>query len=213
MNIPGFLRRLPGSAPIRALLALLAGALAPGAPAAAPLPAPRVEVLDQIVAVKDLCAWPKLALLPDGEIDSFMSRRIKPLALGAAAMMLISFAVSEVSRSVPVDHLYLAPPDSLMLPYWIAHFGTATALGAIACYGVFRLRGDPRAVLLNVLMGALMTAALSGGLVVGWGVITGRIETLRLVAWLLTYAAFAAAAVGSAIQWRHRVRALVQLPD
>jgi hypothetical protein len=154
-----------------------------------------------------------LRLLPDGEIDSFMSRRIKPLALGAAAMMLISFAVSEVSRSVPVDHLYLAPPDSLMLPYWIAHFGTATALGAIACYGVFRLRGDPRAVLLNVLMGALMTAALSGGLVVGWGVITGRIETLRLVAWLLTYAAFAAAAVGSAIQWRHRVRALVQLPD
>lgn len=61
--------RSRGSAPLGGLLVLLlAGALAPFAPAAAPPPAPRVEVLDQIVAVKDLCAWPKLALLPNGDV-------------------------------------------------------------------------------------------------------------------------------------------------
>lgn len=62
--------RRPGrSAPFGSLLAvLLAGALAPCAAAPASAPAPRVEVLEQIVAVKDLCAWPKLARLPNGEI-------------------------------------------------------------------------------------------------------------------------------------------------
>ena len=30
--------------------------------------APRVDILEQIVAVKDVCAWPKLALRPNGEI-------------------------------------------------------------------------------------------------------------------------------------------------
>ena len=68
MNTPLSVRCPRPSARLGGLLALLvAGALASGA-AAAPSPAPRVEVIDQIVAVKDLCAWPKLALLPNGDI-------------------------------------------------------------------------------------------------------------------------------------------------
>jgi hypothetical protein len=74
------------------------------------------------------------------------------------------------------------------------------------------LRRDPRAVLLNVMLAALTLAVVSGGVMLGWGVITGRIETARLVGWLLNYVAFAAAAVGSALQWRHRVRMLSPWP-
>lgn len=50
---------------------LLGCVLVLGAPSllsAASAPAPRVEILEQIVAVKDLCAWPKLALLPNGDV-------------------------------------------------------------------------------------------------------------------------------------------------
>jgi hypothetical protein len=65
MIAPRPVRRLRGSSPLGNLLAfLLAGALAPFAPAAAP----GVEVLDQVLAIKDVCAWPKLVLHPSGEI-------------------------------------------------------------------------------------------------------------------------------------------------
>jgi hypothetical protein len=50
------------------ILPLLAAILGAGLVTAATPPPPRVEVLEQIVAVKDLCAWPKLALLPNGEV-------------------------------------------------------------------------------------------------------------------------------------------------
>ena len=106
------------------------------------------------------------------------------------------------------DHLYLVTPDGWVKVYWLTHFATATLLGVVAVYGVYLLRPDPRAVLLNVVMAALAVGAVSGGVVVGWGVINGRIETSRLVAWLLTYAAFAVTAVVSAVQWRRRVQAM-----
>lgn len=68
MNLPDSRRRSRRSVPLATLLALLAGPLAPIAPAAVSSPAPRIEVLERIVAVKDICAWPKLALLPDGDL-------------------------------------------------------------------------------------------------------------------------------------------------
>ena len=43
---------------------------------------------------------------------------------------------------------------------------------------------------------------------VDYAVITGQLRTVLLLAWLVTYFAFAAAAAGSALQWRHRMRAL-----
>jgi hypothetical protein len=50
--------------PLSGIVAFLCGAAA--LPAA--LPAPRVEVLHQVVAVRDSGVWPKLTLLPDGTI-------------------------------------------------------------------------------------------------------------------------------------------------
>jgi hypothetical protein len=47
---------------------ILAGLLIAPAALPAAVPAPRVELLDQVVAVKDVCAWPKLTLLPDGDL-------------------------------------------------------------------------------------------------------------------------------------------------
>ena len=149
-----------------------------------------------------------LRLMPDGAIGPFMRRRIAPLAIGAGAVMLCSFAASAATSTMSGDHLYLVTPDGWVKVYWLAHFGTATLLGVVAVYGVYLLRPDPRAVLLNVVMAALAVGAVMGGVVVGWGVITGRIETSRLVAWLLTYAAFAATAVVSAVQLHRRVQAL-----
>lgn len=153
-----------------------------------------------------------LRLLPDAATTSFMRRWIVPSVVAAAVVMVSSFAMSSVPSTLPAQHLYLVVPDRWMTVYFVAHFGTATALGAVAGYGVFWLLRDPRAVLLNVVLAALTAAAVSGGLMVGWSVITGRFETLRLVTWLLTYAAFAVASVTAALQWRHRIRALLQPP-
>jgi hypothetical protein len=52
------IRRLVTLALISPLLASLSGAP----------PAPRVEILSQAVAARDICAWPKLALLPNGDV-------------------------------------------------------------------------------------------------------------------------------------------------
>jgi hypothetical protein len=149
-----------------------------------------------------------LRLLPDADITALMRRWVVPWVGAAAVVMLGAFALSRGPSAFTADHLYLVAPDRWMTVCFVAHFGTTAALGAVAGYGVFWLRRDPRAVLLNVALTALMVAAVAGGLVVGWSVITGRIETLRLVAWLLTYVAFAVAMVASALQWRHRVRGL-----
>ena len=151
-----------------------------------------------------------LRLLPDDAIGPFMRKWIAPLVIGASAVMVISFAASGTTSRMPAAHLYLFGPDGWLTVYLIVHFSTTTLLGAIAGYGVYRLRPDPRAVMLNTLLAALMAAAVFGGLMGGWGVITGRIETPRLVGWLLTYTAFAVAMGASAVQWRHRVRALLR---
>lgn len=50
--------------PTRLLLSLLAAA----AVHAANTPAPQVQVLNQVVAVKDVCAWPKLSVTASGEL-------------------------------------------------------------------------------------------------------------------------------------------------
>lgn len=65
MNAHRSARRFPGFAPRAGLIAFhLAAAVGSVASAAAPA----VEILEQIVAVKDICAWPKLALLPNGDV-------------------------------------------------------------------------------------------------------------------------------------------------
>lgn len=151
-------------------------------------------------------------LLSDDVFDHVMRKWLLPFVAGVVVIMVSSFSASAVTSTMPAVHLYLVHPDGWLTVYFLAHFGTMTLLGAICGYGIYRLRLDPRAVLLNLMLVALLVAAVCGGVGVGWGVITGRIETLRLVAWLLTYAAFVAAGVGSVLQWRHRVQALVQPP-
>lgn len=148
-------------------------------------------------------------LLPDDAIGPFLRKWIGPWVIGAGAVMVVCFTASDVTSRLSAVHLYLVAPDGWMTVYWLAHFGTTTLLGAVASYGVFHLRRDPRSVLLNVGLASLLTAALFGGVVVGYAVITGRLRALLLVGWLLTYAAFAAAAVGSALQWRWRIRRLL----
>lgn len=154
-----------------------------------------------------------LRLLPDDGIGPFSRKWIAPLVIGAGTTMVVCFMASGATSRLSAVHLYLVRPDGWMTVYWLAHFGTTTILGAIAAYGVYHLRRDPRSVLLNLALAALLTAALSGGLVAGYAVITGQLRTLLLVSWLLTYAAFAAAAIGAALQWRHRTRRLLGLED
>src|SRR5688572_30948655 len=42
---------------------------------AARAPAPTVSLLDQVVAVKDVCAWPKLTQLPNGDLIAAIYNR------------------------------------------------------------------------------------------------------------------------------------------
>lgn len=150
-----------------------------------------------------------LRLLSDEVNDVFFRSRIAPAVCGAAAVMVVGFTASSVPLTLSAVHPYLIVPDGWMTVHWLAHFGTTTILGIIASVGVYRLRPDPRAFLLNVGLAVLLGAAMFGGVVGGYGVISGRIETFRLVAWLLTYVAFAIAAVVAAMQWRHRVSELL----
>ena len=153
-----------------------------------------------------------LRLLPDDQFDQLMRKWLTPAIIGVGSIMVGSFWASRVTSTAPAVHLYLVRPDGWLTAYYLALFTTTTLLGVVCGYGIYRLRQDPRGVLLNLTLAALALAGF-GGVVMGWGVITGRIETLRLVAWLLVYTGFAAAAVGSAIRWRHRIRAIVRPPD
>lgn len=147
-------------------------------------------------------------LLPDDAIGPFVRKWIGPLVISAGVVMVVCFLASDVTSTLSAVHPYLVRPDGWMTVYWLAHFGTTTALGVVASYGVYHLRRDPRSVWLNVGLASLLTAAVFGGVAVGYAVITGHLRVLMLVGWLLTYAAFAVAAIGSALQWQHRKRLL-----
>lgn len=149
-----------------------------------------------------------LRLLSDDAITPFLRKRIAPLMIGTSAILVFCFTASAVTSGMSAVHPYLVVPDGPMTVYWLAHFGTRTALGAIAAYGIYHLRRDPRSVFLNISLAALLTATLFGGVLEGYAVITGRIRPALLVSWLLTYTAFAVAAVAGALQWRRRMRLL-----
>lgn len=147
-------------------------------------------------------------LLPDDAIGPFVRRVVIPLAGSAAAVMVIAAVLSSSTSTLTADQLYLVNPDGWLTLYWVTHFGTTTLFGGIACYGVLHLRRDPRGVWLNLMLGSLALAALAGGLFGGWTVIAGRVGPAWMMAWLATYAAFAAAAIAAALQWRHRQQVL-----
>lgn len=152
-------------------------------------------------------------LLPDDAIGPFLRRVVYPIAGTAAAVMITAAALTARTATVSADHLYLLGPDGWLKLYWVAHFGATTLFGAIASYGALHLRRDPRAVWLNLTLASLALAAVAGGLFGGWVVITGRTGPAWLVAWLLTYAAFAGAAVASALQWMRRRKMLLRPPQ
>jgi hypothetical protein len=64
----------PSRRPRRAFSLLAVPFLATVLSAASP-PAPMVELLDQVVAVKDACAWPKLTVTPRGELVAAIYNR------------------------------------------------------------------------------------------------------------------------------------------
>lgn len=150
-----------------------------------------------------------MRLMPDDAIGPFLRRRIVLPILGAAAIMVISFAASPATSSLSVDHLYLASPDRWLTIYWVVHFGTITWLGIVVSYGVSRLRGDPRSVMLNPMLVSLVLAALAG-VVIAVGLVLGHGQDVRIVGWLVVYGSFIGGAVSSALQWRHRVQSLLR---
>lgn len=151
-------------------------------------------------------------LLPDDDIEPFVRRVVLPIAGGSALTMIVAIFLSRATTTLTADHLYVVAPDGWMKLYWLAHFGATSVFGAIACYGVLHLRRDPRGVWLNLLLTSLAVAAAAGGAFGGWVVITGRVGPAWLLAWLLTYAAFASGAIATALQWMTRQQTLLRPP-
>lgn len=148
-------------------------------------------------------------LLPDAAIGPFVRRRLVPSVALAAAVMVIAFAASPLTASLTADHLYLIHPDGWLRLYWLTFYGTLTTILIVALYGVNRLRTDPRSVMLNLLMTSLGLGVLSV-VVSALGLLTGNAESMRLIAWPITYAAIAVGAVAVVIAWRHRVWAMLR---
>jgi hypothetical protein len=59
----------------RFTFAFAAGILASVTPAFTATPGPNIALLDQIVAIKDVCAWPKLTLMPNGDLIAAVYNR------------------------------------------------------------------------------------------------------------------------------------------
>jgi hypothetical protein len=150
-----------------------------------------------------------LRLLPDSAIGPFMRTRILPLILLAATVMVVSFAASPVTAALTADQLYLLRPDGWLTVYWLTYYATMTAVLVIAMYGVNKLRTDPRSVMLNLLLAALVLAALSC-VASAWGVLGGRSESIRLLAWPIAYVAISAGAVAVVVAWRHRADSMLR---
>lgn len=148
-----------------------------------------------------------IRLLPDTAIGPFMRTRIFPLILGAALVMVFSFGASPLTATMTADQLYLVRADGWLTVYWITYNTTLTVLFALGFYGVNRLRTDPRAVMLNLLLASLALAALS--CVAGiWGVLAGLNEDVRLFAWPIAYAAIGTGSIAVVVSWRHRVKSM-----
>ena len=154
-----------------------------------------------------------MRLLPDRSFGPFMRTRIIPFPLVTAAVLVTLFFLSSVPLTHSVEHLYLAAPDGMLSAYWIVDFGTAVLLGGSVTYGLFLLRGDPRSVMANVMLGSACVATAACALLAAWAIVTGGILELRLLAWLGVYVGFLGYAVAAAVQWRHRVQALYTPPQ
>lgn len=153
-----------------------------------------------------------LRLLPDEAIGPFVRRRLVPAVAFAAAIMVITFIASPRTASLSADHLYMVRPDSWLAAYWFTFYGTLLTILVIAMFGLNRLRTDPRSVMLNLLLTSLALGVLSV-LASALGLVIGRNESMRLIAWPLTYAAIAVGSVAVVIAWRHRVWSMLRPPD
>jgi hypothetical protein len=150
-------------------------------------------------------------LLPDADFRSFMRTRIIPLASSAAVIMAGAFLTSSLPRAYTVPHLYLATPDAALSVYWYATFGSSAVLGGMVIYGLLLLRDDPRSVMATLMLGSAIVASAGCALVVGWGLVTGRIVVLQYLAWFGGYLGFAGFALAAAVQWQHREK-MMRLP-
>lgn len=145
-------------------------------------------------------------LLPDEEFRAFMRNRIIPFASSAAVIMAGAFLMSSLPRTLSVPHLYLATPDAALSVYWYATFGSSAIMGGAVSYGLLLLRDDPRSVMATLMLASAIVASAGCALVVGWGLVTGRIEVLHYVAWFGGYLGFAGFGLAAAVQWQHRER-------
>lgn len=153
-----------------------------------------------------------LRLLPDEAIGPLMRRRLVPLVMIAVAIMAVSFSATPLTVSLSADHLYLVRPDGWLMVYWITFYGALTAMLLAGMYGLNRMRSDPRSVKLEWLLTALGMGVLSAVLSLV-GLAVGHLDSVRLFAGPLAYAAIAVGAVAVVLSWRHRLSSMMRPDD
>lgn len=155
------------------------------------------------LGLKTVC----LRLTPDDAIESLMRSRVWPGVLTAAVVMMLCLISSPATSTMPAESLYQVRPDGWLIAYWIAYFGTMTAVNLVALNGANVLRREPDAVMVTPLavatvVGTLACLAFFGAIVSGHG------DGPHAVVWLGAYVAIIGGAVASALSWRRRARAL-----
>jgi hypothetical protein len=148
-----------------------------------------------------------LRLLPDEQVQRFIGRVIAPVIAVASAVMVGAFFASPLTSTLTAGYLYSVPADGWLTLYWLTYFATGLALLLVAACGVNRLRSDPRSVMLNL----LLTALLMGSLAVTASAVVlleGHNTGTRNWVWPIGYAAIVAGSVAVVLAWRRRVRTM-----
>lgn len=160
-------------------------------------------LLGASLGLKTVC----LRLMSDAAIESFMRWRVLPGVLAAGIVMLVCLTSSPAAFTARADSLYQVRPDGWLIVYWVAYFGTMTALNLVAMYGAIVLRRDADAIMVSPLAAATAVGTLAClGFFVA--IVTGHGDGPHAVIWLGAYIAIIAGAVASAFSWRRRASAL-----
>ncbi len=146
-------------------------------------------------------------LLPDDELAPFMNRRIRPVVVGAAVVMLVCLFASPVTSTMPAHYLYGVPLDPWLQTYFVTYFLTFAGLLWTAVYGGYLLRKEPGSGAVLPLMGTASTGSIAC-LGVLFGILSGRSDIITSLAWPVSYLATAAASLVCGVFWLRRVAEL-----
>lgn len=148
-----------------------------------------------------------IRLMPDEYIGPFMRARVVPVVVIASTIMLVCITRSPLTSVMSVDHLYFAKPDLWLSGYWVAFIGALIALEGVSIYGGLHLRSDPRSVSVNFLITSQVVGII-GIMAIGFALVSGRWDTVRILVWPLAYAAIIGGAIAAVISWRHRISSM-----